>query len=217
MRIKYLIFNVVFLLLFLASCQTETNTTSTVLEEVDGKIKLPILGEKEVVNGKTVYHTIPNFSFINQDSMLVTNATFKDQIYVVDFFFTSCPTICPKVKRQMLRLYDKFEKEPRLKFLSHSIDIKYDTPDRLKKFGAKLGIKSDRWHLVTGEEDEIFEIADDYFIAAHHDDDAPGGFDHSGRLILVDKDRMVRGFCEGTEPESVTRFMDDIQMLLDEM
>jgi len=192
----------------------EENDQSTII--VDGKKVLPILGEKEVINGEVVYHKIPNFSFINQDSMLVTNGTFKDKIYVTDMFFTSCPTICPKVKKQMLRLYDKFEDEPRLKFLSHSIDVKYDTQERLKVYGENLGITSDRWHLVTGVEDEIFQIADDYFIAAHYDSDAPGGFDHSGRLILVDQNRHVRGFAEGTDPESVTKFMKTIRMLLDE-
>ena len=178
--------------------------------------KLPILGERDVVDGDTIYHKIPDFTFINQDSQVVNNATFKDRIYVVDFFFTSCPTICPIVKRQVYRLYEKFADEPRLKFLSHSIDVKYDTPERLKAYAKKLGINADRWHLVTGEEELIFSMADDYFIAAHADNDAPGGFDHSGRLILVDENRHVRGFCEGTEAESVTAFMDDIQLLLNE-
>lgn len=178
--------------------------------------ELPILGNKDVVNGDTIYHKVPDFSFIDQDSAIITNATFKDQIYVVDFFFTSCPTICPIVKRQVLRLYEKYEKESRLKFLSHSIDVKYDTPPRLNDYAKKLGISSERWHLVTGDEDAIFDIADDYFIAAHHDDDAPGGFDHSGRLILVDKNRHIRAFCEGTDPESVTGFMNDIDLLLNE-
>jgi len=200
---------------FVIGCTApESNDQSTII--VDGKKVLPILGEKDEVDGKTIYHTIPDFSFINQDSVTITNETFKDKIYVVDFFFTSCPTICPKVKKQVLRLYDKFEKEPRLKFLSHSIDVKYDTQEKLKSYGEKLGISSDRWHLVTGVEEEIFEIADDYFIAAHHDNDAPGGFDHSGRLILVDENRYVRGFAEGTDPESVTKFMKTIRMLLDE-
>ncbi len=194
--------------------QQDPNDQTTIM--VDGKKQLPILGERKIVDGKTVFHQIPDFSFINQDSMVVNNATFKDKIYVVDFFFTSCPTICPKVKKQVLRLYDEFEKEPRLQFLSHSIDVKYDTQEKLNSYGKQLGISSDRWHLVTGVEDEIFEMADDYFIAAHHDSDAPGGFDHSGRLILVDQNRHVRGFAEGTEPESVTKFMGTIRMLLDE-
>ena len=207
----------ILILLICISCSPNTTTSSnpsTIM--VDGKAVLPILGEKEYVDGKTIYHTIPDFSFINQDSMEITNATFKDKIYVVDFFFTSCPTICPKVKKQVLRLYDKFEDEPRLKFLSHSIDVKYDTQEKLNSYGKKLGISSERWHLVTGVEDDIFKIADDYFVAAFHDSDAPGGFDHSGRIILVDENRHVRGFAEGTEPESVTNFMSTISMLLDE-
>lgn len=176
--------------------------------------KLPILGEKDIVNGDTVYHTVPDFSFINQDSQVVTNATFAGQAYVVDFFFTSCPTICPKVKRQMLRLYERYREDDRLALLSHSIDVRRDTVGRLKTYAENMDIKSSKWHLVSGDKDAIYEIADDYFSVAVEDPTAPGGFDHSGRLILVDAKRRVRAFCDGTDPESVDQFMKDIDLLL---
>jgi protein SCO1/2 len=177
---------------------------------------LPILGHRDVVEGDTVYHTIPDFSFINQDSNVVNNETFAGKAYVVDFFFISCPTICPKVKKQMLRLYDEFKEEPNLVLLSHTIDTKRDTVARLKNYARNLGVEAPRWHLVTGDESEIYDIADDYFSIAVKDPTAPGGFDHSGRLILVDKDRHVRAFCDGTDPESVDQFMEDIRKLLKE-
>jgi protein SCO1/2 len=178
--------------------------------------KLPILGEKTEQNGEVIYHSIPDFEFVDQDSQLVTNATFEDKIYVVDFFFTSCPTICPKVKQQMLRIYDRFAEEPNLVFLSHSIDTKRDTVARLKKYADGLAIETDRWHLVTGDKDKIYEIADDYFSIAIEDPDAPGGFDHSGNLILVDWNRHVRSFANGTDPNKVDQFMKDIEVLLKE-
>lgn len=177
---------------------------------------LPILGHRDVVEGDTVYHTIPDFSFINQDSNVVKNESLAGKAYVVDFFFISCPTICPKVKKQMLRLYDEFQDEPNLVLLSHTIDTKRDTVARLKEYARNLGIEAPRWHLVTGDESEIYDIADDYFSIAVKDPTAPGGFDHSGRLILVDKDKHVRAFCDGTDPESVDKFMEDIRKLLAE-
>ena len=179
--------------------------------------QLPVLGYSDVVNGDTVFHRIPDFSFVNQDSQIVTNETFAGKAYVADFFFTSCPTICPKVKRQMLRVNERFAGEDRLRLLSHSIDTKRDTVGRLKSYSEGLGAGAPRWHFVTGDKSEIYGIADDYFSIATEDPSAPGGFDHSGRLILVDPDGHVRSFCDGTDPASVDQFMEDIELLLAEM
>lgn len=184
--------------------------------ESDSDTMLPILGNRDIVEGDTVYHQVPDFSFIDQDGQVVNNATFKDKVYVVDFFFTTCPSICPTVTRQMLRIYEKFEADDRVKLLAHTIDVRHDSVPVLKKYAEKIFVKSDKWHFVTGDEDKIYDMAENYFIAAQKDPEAPGGFDHSGRLILVDENRRVRAFCEGTDPEDVTRFMDDIQKLLDE-
>jgi protein SCO1/2 len=177
---------------------------------------LPILGHRDFVDGDTVYHSIPEFSFINQDSTVVNNETFEGKAYIVDFFFISCPTICPKVKKQMLRLSEEFKDEPNLALLSHTIDTKRDTIARLKNYARNLGVGAPQWHFVTGDESGIYDIADDYFSIAVKDPTAPGGFDHSGRLILVDKDKHVRAFCDGTDPESVDKFMEDIRKLLKE-
>jgi protein SCO1/2 len=184
--------------------------------ETPGAKELPILGNKTEQEGETIYHTIPDFSFVNQDSAVVNNATFNDKAYVVDFFFVSCPTICPKVKKQMLRIYEKFDADDNLALLSHTIDTKRDTVGRLKKYAENLGVSSDRWHFVTGNKDEIYEIADDYFSIVIEDENAPGGFDHSGRLILVDKNKHIRSYCDGTDAKDVDRFMKDIQTLLAE-
>ena len=182
-----------------------------------GKRVLPILGERDISpGGDTVYPTVPDFAFVDQDSQMVTNATFAGKIYVVDFFFIHCPTICPKVKKNGLRLYEKYKNDDRILLLSHSIDTRNDTVAALKRHAAKLGIDSKKWHLVTGIKDDIYGIADNYFSVATEDPDAPGGFDHSGRLILVDKNRHVRSFCDGTDAQDVDRFMKDIDLLLDE-
>ncbi len=182
-----------------------------------GNDTLPILGERDVVNGDTVYHTIPDFSFINQDSQVVNNETFAGKTYVADFFFVSCPTICPKVTKQMKRLHDRFQDEEQFLLLAHTIDPVRDTVGRLKVYAEGLGVASSKWHFVTGEKDELYAIADDYFSIAIENPDAPGGFDHSGRIILVDPQRRVRSFCDGTDPASVDKFMEDIEILLKEI
>jgi len=103
---------------------------------------LPILGQIDVVDGDTIRHEIPDFRFMDQDSQWITNETFADQIYVSDFFFTSCPSICPKVKKQMLRMYDVYKDDGRISFLSHSIDTKRDSVPRLKLYASNLGVTS---------------------------------------------------------------------------
>jgi protein SCO1/2 len=178
--------------------------------------QLPILGERDVIDGDTVYPAIRAFAFVDQDSQVVTNETFRDRVYVADFFFINCPTICPKVKANGLRIYEKYRDDPRVALLSHTVNPKHDTVAALKRHAEKLGISSDRWHLVTGDKDEIYSIADDYYSIAVEDPTAPGGFNHSGRLILVDRNRHVRSFCDGTDADDVTRFMDDIDALLAE-
>ncbi len=178
--------------------------------------KLPILGNKEEVNGKIVYHTVGDFHFIDQDGALVTPSTFDGKNYIVDYFFTSCPTICPKVKKQELRIHDKFKQHDELGYLSVSVDTKYDTIQRLKWYADKLNVHDKKWKFVTGEKDHIYGVAQSFFHIAKDDKTAPGGFNHDGRIILIDKNHHIRSFCDGTDPKDVDRFMLDIQNLLNE-
>ncbi len=160
---------------------------------------------------------IPDFRFINQNGQIIDNQTFKDKIYVADFFFTSCPTICPKVKAQMKRIYDRFAQEPRLALLSHTIDPKRDSVGRLKTYSEKLGVTdANRWQFVTGDKDSIYNLTRYYNAVAKEDATAPGGFDHSGYIVLIDKKRQIRSIARGTEAEEVDRFMRDIETLLAE-
>ena len=183
----------------------------------EDKGTLPILGHKYEENGETIYHKIRDFSFVNQDSMTITNKTFAGKAYIADHFFISCPTICPKLTKSMLRIHDTFKEDNRLLLLSHSIDTKYDTIPRLKKYANNLDVTSDKWHFITGDKEEILDIAEDYFNVALEDAEAPGGYNHSGRLVLVDKDRHLRAFCDGTDEDSVTDFLVDVETLLKEM
>jgi len=179
--------------------------------------KLPILGEREVVGSDTVYHNIANFKFVDQDSAVVTNETFKDKIYVADFFFTSCRTICPIVKTQMLRVYEATKDMPDVLILSHTIDPEYDTVALLHDFAKRLGVESKRWHFVTGVKDSIYKIAQtSYFATAMEDKSEPDGFIHSGAFLLIDKKGRIRGKYDGTKEEDVNRLVGDIKFLRSE-
>lgn len=200
-------------ILFIAACSFENNK------------KLPILGSREpiekVVDGKTIvdtiYQTIPSFSFLNQDSAVVTDKDFDGKIYVSDFFFTSCPSICPIMHRNMLKIYKEFKGNPEVKILSHSIDSKYDTPSVLKKYADKLGVEGTQWEFVHGSRDSVYTIAEkNYLVAVGEDNTAPGGFIHQGWFVLVDKDKRLRGAYDGTQEEQVEQLINDMHILLNE-
>ena len=179
--------------------------------------KLPIIGfEKEAANGEKVHHKIPPFQFVNQDSFLVTNSKYSNKIYAADFFFTSCPSICPKVMKQMMRIADSQADNEKFALISHTIDPKRDTPERLKVYAENLEIDETKWDFLTGDEDELLDMADEYYVAAYKDPTAPGGFDHSGKILLVDTNGHIRAFCDGTDPDDVDDFIKDIDILMKE-
>ena len=201
--------SVLFMLVAFSSCQ-------------ENEKRLPILGPREVqagVSGEadTLYHTIPDFAFVNQDSSVVTEDTFKEGIYVADFFFTTCPSICPIMKSQMLRVYEKYKGNDQVKILSHSIDPKHDTVAVLKDYAERLGVSSDQWHFVTGDKEEIFDLAQNsYMMSVLEDEEAPGGVVHSGAFLLIDSKGRVRGHYDGTKAEEVDKLMKDMDILLKE-
>lgn len=157
-----------------------------------------------------------SFQFVNQDSQFVNNASFENKIYVTDFFFTSCPTICPKMKSQMILLHDEFKERDDFLLLSHTIDTRHDSVAVLREYAERLGVESENWHFVTGVRDEIYEIAKKYMVSAGEDESAPGGYIHSGAFILIDKQNQIRGYYDGTVAEETQELITDIKRLLDE-
>ena len=132
-------------------------------------------------------------------------------------FRSTCPTICPKMKTQMLRIFKKFKDNPKVAILSHTIDPRHDTPAVLKEFSKNLGIQNSMWTMVTGDKAKIYEIGQkSYMVSATDDPTQPGGIVHSGAFILVDKNRHIRGIYDGTEPEKVDKLMADMEVLLSE-
>jgi protein SCO1/2 len=201
---KHLLLSLLAVILLIPACQDSDESVKS----------LPILGRREVVDNDTIYHKIADFAFVNQDSMLVTGETFKDKIYVADFFFTSCPTICPTMKTQMLRVYEAYEDDPEVGLLSHSIDPEFDTVALLKDFANRLGVKTEKWHFVTGNKEEIYKQGQtSYMVTAAEDATELGGYIHSGAFILVDKEKRIRGYYDGTKPDQVDRLISDIERL----
>ena len=182
--------------------------------------KLPVLGAETVFdedgNQDTLYKQINAFSFIDQDSNYIDADGVKGKVYVVDFFFTSCPTICPKMTKQMLRVYQEFEGNEKIKFISHSIDTRHDSVPVFNAYAKKLNVSSNQWHFVTGSREDIYDIAEEYMVSAMEDETAPGGYIHSGAFILMDGQHRIRGYYDGVLPEDVDQLMLDINTLLAE-
>jgi len=176
------------LVLFLAGCSNVPKKLPFLQMEVTERV----LDGHKVMD--TAFRTIPAFKLLNQDSMVVTEKDFEGTIYVADFFFTSCPTICPVMHRNLLKVYNKYKGNSEVKLASHTIDVKYDTPSRMKAYAEKLGVKGTQWEYLWGTRDEIYALAErNYLVAAQEDKQAPGGFLHQGYLVLIDKDKRIRG------------------------
>jgi len=167
----------------------------------------------------TLYHKVPSFTLLNQDSLPVTEEWIEGKIAVVDFFFTTCPTICPIMTKQLSRLQIKMQDAAfdNVKMLSITVSPEYDTPSILKEYGLKNKADFSKWAFATGEREVIYDIAyNGFLVNALEDNEAPGGFLHSELFILVDKQGHIRGFYTGTDSDDVDNLADDIKLLLKE-
>ena len=190
--------------------------TVTFLGCQDRQERLPFLGNPSVAGKDTIYPKIKAFSFLDQDSTIVTNETFRGKIYVADFIFLSCPTICPKMNKELKKVYDVYHSNAQVNYLSHTIDPERDSISTLKKYANSLRINNN-WRFVTGNKDSIFGIAtQSYFTTAYPDAKEPGGLVHGGGFLLVDKNRYIRGVYDGTNPIETKRLINDIKLLLKE-
>lgn len=176
----------------------------------------PELVDKSVRNVDK-FHRVGSFSLTDQDGNTVTENHFKGKIYVTDFFFVTCPTICPKMTKQMSRVYDEFKDNPDISFLSHTVMPEADSVPVLKEYATKLRVTSEKWKFVTGEKQQIYDLArKTYFAAVSEGDGGPDDFVHTENFVLVDKEKRLRGFYDGTSKEDVDRLIIDIYALLEE-
>jgi protein SCO1/2 len=180
-------------------------------------IELPIYGEKKVLNQgnkDTVYHTVENFSFINQDNEIITDQTVNGKIYVANFFFATCQSICPKMSTELVKVQKAFAADDSVLILSHTVNPMHDTVDVLKKYGAQFGLVKNKWHLLTGNKKDIYDMARfSYLVNALEDDGSEEGFLHSELFVLIDKKKRIRGLYDGTDSVSVSKLIEDIKIL----
>lgn len=199
------IFILATILLALISCK-EVSVTN--------EASLPFFGEKKVINNDTVYHVIKPFLFINQYNEKVTEQTTEGKIYVADFFFASCQSICPQMSSQLTYVQRAFEKNDSVLILSHTVNPLHDTVKVLNDYATQYGAVKNKWHLLTGNKKDIYDLAkESYLVNALQDDGTPEGFLHSELFVLVDAKRRIRGYYDGTDSLAVVKLINDITIL----
>lgn len=192
--------------------------------ENEKKRVLPIIGNYDVeyktVDGKeitdTIFPKIPEFEYLNQDSVMIQSKSMKGKVWIADFFFVSCSTICPKMTSQMKRLSlmtKDLSKE--IQFMSFSINPEVDQPTLLRAYIKQHGITAKNWYFFTGDEQETHNLAHDFFnVGAERNADAEDGFGHSDTFVLIDREGYVRGLYKGTVTSDVNRLEKDLRKLL---
>ncbi|MDX1603196.1 MAG: SCO family protein [Salinimicrobium sediminis] len=163
------------------------------------------------------YHTIKDFELYNQNGDTITQDFYKDKIYVADFFFTTCQTICPIMTDHMLQIQEKLKNDEDILLLSHTVIPNADSVPQLKKYALEKGVIDSKWNLVTGNKKDIYDLARKSYLASKSDGDG-GPFDliHTENFVLVDKERRIRGFYDGTDPKAIEELLTDIEILKNE-
>lgn len=159
-------------------------------------------------------HKIANFSLTNQNGLTITQNDFENKIYVADFFFTRCQTICPVMTINMAELQEHYKNDDEIKFLSHSVTPIMDSVSVLRAYADKKGVIDGKWEITTGDKKHIYELArKSYFAVLDEGDGGNQDFIHTEQFILVDKKRQIRGFYDGTDKNEMQRIIDDIELL----
>jgi len=163
---------------------------------------------------KRKYHTIADFSLVNQNGRTITEDDYRDKIYVADFFFTTCPSICPIMTKNMVAIQKEILDDPEVMLLSHSVTPQIDSVPQLKKYALEKGVVDSKWNLLTGDKKQIYELARKSYLAVKTDGDG-GPYDmiHTENFILVDKERRIRCFYDGTKSADIDRLLEDLQIL----
>ena len=175
---------------------------------------LPYYGPSEVIDGSNIYHETEPFILINQDGRKTGSANAANKVSVINFFFTSCPTICPSMTRQLQRVQELYLHDPELVLMSISVDPEHDTPARLKAFAELFHADTEQWHFLTGDKKEIYRLArKSYYLVASDGDGGKGDFIHSENLVLVDREGHIRGYYDGTDSKAVDQLIRDITKL----
>ena len=185
--------------------------------EKKSSVLLPIYGEKKIIAGDTIYHQIASFNLTNQIGQVVNQNTTKNKIYIANFFFASCQSICPMMSNQLQEVQKAFLADDSVLILSHSVNPLHDTVAVLNNYADTYGAKTNKWHLLTGNKKQIYDLAKtSYLVNAFEDDGSPEGFLHSELFLLIDKKARIRGMYDGTNTSEVKKLIEDVKLLKQE-
>lgn len=160
------------------------------------------------------YHKVPDFKLVNQNGDTITQKNYEDKIYITDFFFTTCQGICPIMTDHMVKIQAEFKDDPEVLLLSHSVTPEIDSVAQLKKYAEEKGVIDEKWNLVTGDKKQIYDLARKSYLVAKSQGNG-GKYDmvHTENFALVDKNKQVRGFYDGTNPEAIEQLVEDVKLL----
>ena len=185
--------------------------------EKKSSVLLPIYGEKKIIDGDTIYHQIASFNLTNQIGQVVNQNTTKNKIYIANFFFASCQSICPMMSNQLQEVQKAFLADDSVLILSHSVNPLHDTVAVLSNYADTYGAKTNKWHLLTGNKKQIYDLAKtSYLVNAFEDDGSPEGFLHSELFLLIDEKSRIRGMYDGTNTAEVKKLIEDVKLLKQE-
>lgn len=159
------------------------------------------------------YHKIKDFALINQNGKTITQNDYKDKIYVADFFFTTCATICPVMTKNMAAIQKEILDDDDIMLLSYSVTPEIDTVAQLKRYAIEKGVNDKKWNLVTGDKKQIYDLARKSYLAVKSIGDNDYSMVHTENFILIDKERRIRGFYNGTKKEDIEKLLNDIEIL----
>ncbi|GAA3520763.1 SCO family protein [Aquimarina addita] len=165
------------------------------------------------------FHSIPDFSLINQDGDTVTQQTFANKIYITDFFFTTCPGICPRMTDNMIKLQEEFKNDEDILLLSHSVTPSFDSVPVLKEYAITKGVISNKWHLVTGDRDEIYDLGRNHYFVEEDlgKEKDENDFLHTENFLLIDDKNHIRGIYNGLNKTSIAQLIIDVKALKSEL
>ena len=160
------------------------------------------------------YHKVPDFKLVNQNGDTITQKNYEDKIYITDFFFTTCQSICPIMTDHMVKIQEEFKDDPEVLLLSHSVTPEIDSVAQLKKYAEEKGVIDEKWNLVTGDKKQIYDLARKSYLVAKSQGNG-GKYDmvHTENFALVDKNKQVRGFYDGTNPKAIEQLVEDVKLL----
>ncbi len=165
----------------------------------------------------TTYHFVPDFEFTDQDNKKINKQAVKNKIYVAEYFFTTCKSICPVMNSNLETIYKEFKNSPDLWILSHTVDPEHDSVPVLKDYAKAHGVNDDRWHFLTGDKKKLYELArKGYLLNAEEGNGGEEDFIHTQNFALVDKESHIRGFYDGTDSLEIVRLKQDLKLLLKE-